>query len=130
MRLLYAALVLAIASNAAAQQTLTVLSSNATNTLIHELHPAFEKATGWTLRVKFDNSAALKTRIENGEAFDVAVMTSTLIGDLSIKPLRADGLNRHLEFPRIVVGFGCPAPLHQDQSLMPGTSLRSVRRLQ
>ena len=84
MRLLYAALVLAIASNAAAQQTLTVLSSNATNTLIHELHPAFEKATGWTLRVKFDNSAALKTRIENGEAFDVAVMTSTLIGDLSM----------------------------------------------
>ena len=75
MRLLYAALVLAIASNAAAQQTLTVLSSNATNTLIHELHPAFEKATGWTLRVKFDNSAALKTRI--GRFPDRAILGCT-----------------------------------------------------
>ena len=84
MRLLIAALSLAVASNAAAQQTLTVLSSNATNALIHELHPQFEKATGDKLFVKFDNSAALRTRIENGEAFDVAVMTSTVISDLAM----------------------------------------------
>jgi 4-carboxymuconolactone decarboxylase len=75
---------LAVAADASAQQTLTVLSSNATNALIHELHPRFEKATGVTLRVKFDNSAALKARIEKGEAFDVAVMTSTLISDLAL----------------------------------------------
>ncbi|HEX6162438.1 MAG TPA: substrate-binding domain-containing protein [Vicinamibacterales bacterium] len=74
---------LAGASPSAAQQTLTVLSSNATNALIHELHPQFEKATGLTLRVKFDNSSALKTRIEGGEAFDVAVMTSSTIADLA-----------------------------------------------
>ena len=96
MRLLFAALLLAIAPNAAAQQSLTVLSSNATNTLIHELHPAFEQATGWTLHVKFDNSAALKTRIDNGEAFDVAVMTSTLISDLAMSGKLAAASRRNI----------------------------------
>jgi 4-carboxymuconolactone decarboxylase len=82
MRAYLAALFLLAAAPAAAQPTLTVLSSNATNALIHELHPQFEKATGLTLRVKFDNSAALKARIEKGEAFDVVVMTASAINDL------------------------------------------------
>jgi 4-carboxymuconolactone decarboxylase len=83
MRLFTAALVIAVASNAAAQ-SLTVLSSNATKELIHELAPQFKKACGCDLQVKFDNSAALKTRIEKGEAFDVAVMTATTISDLAM----------------------------------------------
>ena len=73
-----------VASNAAAQQTLTVLSSNATKALIEELAPQFEKASGQTLTLHFDNSAALKTRIEKGEAFDVAVMTTTVMSDLAM----------------------------------------------
>src|SRR5690349_6110785 len=94
MRLLIALLLCAVASSASAQQTLTVLSSNATNALIHELHPQFEKATGWTLRVKFDNSAALRARIEKGEAFDVAVMTVSTIGDLATAGRLAAGSRR------------------------------------
>ena len=84
MRPFLTILLLAISSTAAAQQTLTVLSSNATNALIHELHPQFEKLSGYTLRVKFDNSAALRSRIEKGEAFDVAVMTASAISDLAM----------------------------------------------
>src|SRR5688500_11283395 len=84
MRVLIAVVTVLIASPAVAQQALTVLSSNATNALIHELHPQLEKATGWTLRVKFDTSAALKARIEKAEAFDVAVMTAPLISDLAL----------------------------------------------
>ena len=83
MRLFITVLCLATASSAAAQQTLTVLSSNATNALIHELHPQFEKISGYTLRVRFDNSAALKARIEKGEAFDVVVMTGSAITELA-----------------------------------------------
>ena len=75
MRLLIAVLSLAVASSAAAQ-SLTILSSNATKALVEELGPQFEKATGQKLTLKFDNSMALKGRIENGEAFDVAVMTA------------------------------------------------------
>ncbi len=83
MRLLITLFCLAAAAPAAAQQTLTVLSSNATKALIHEVQPQFEKISGHTLDVRFDNSAALKTRIVKGEAFDVAVMTASLIGDLT-----------------------------------------------
>ena len=83
MRPFLTILVLAIAPTASAQQTLTVLSSNATKALIHELHPQFEKLSGYRLQVRFDNSAALKARLEKGEAFDVAVMTAAAIGELA-----------------------------------------------
>ena len=83
MRLLVTLLCLAAASPAAAQ-SLTVLSSNATKALIEELGPQFEKATGQKLAIRFDNSVALKARIEKGEAFDVAVMTTTVVSDLAM----------------------------------------------
>ncbi|MBY0494561.1 MAG: substrate-binding domain-containing protein [Cyanobacteria bacterium] len=84
MRSFIAVLFLAVAVDAAAQPTLTVLSSNATSELIHELAPRFKKACACELHVTFDNSAALRARIDKGEAFDVAVMTSTLISDLAM----------------------------------------------
>ena len=83
MRSLLAVLFLAVAS-ATPAQSLIVLSSNATKALIEDLAPQFEKATSQTLTVRFDNSAALKARIEKGEAFDVAVLTATVAGDLAI----------------------------------------------
>lgn len=82
MRLLVTLLCLAAASPAAAQ-SLTVLSSNATRALIEELGPHFEKISGVTLTPRFDNSAALRQRIDNGEAFDVAIMTAPLVGELA-----------------------------------------------
>jgi 4-carboxymuconolactone decarboxylase len=75
------ALLLAVASNAAAQ-SITVFSSNATKALIEELGPKFEQATGQKLTIVFDNSAALKTRIDKGAAFDVIVATASVVGDL------------------------------------------------
>jgi len=71
-----------LAASPAAAQSLTVLSSNATKALIEELGPQFETATGQKLTLRFDNSAALKTRIEKGEGFDVAVMTASVTSDL------------------------------------------------
>jgi 4-carboxymuconolactone decarboxylase len=90
MRLFTAALVIAVASNAAAQ-SLTVLSSNATKALIEELGPQYEMATGQKLTLRFDNSAALRARIEKGEAFDVAVMTTTVVDDLAMAGKLAAG---------------------------------------
>jgi len=81
MRSILAALILAVASNAAAQ-SLTVLSSNATKALIQELGPQFEKTSGVKLTLVFANSADLKGRIEKGAAFDVAVLTAPTIADL------------------------------------------------
>src|SRR5690349_19561393 len=73
-----------VAAQASAQQTITVFSSNATKELIHELAPAFKKSCACELHVEFDNSAALRGRIDKGAPFDVAVMTSTLISDLAM----------------------------------------------
>lgn len=81
MRACIVALALLAASPVAAQ-TLTILSSNATKALIQELAPQFEKAANQKLILKFANSAELKGRIEKGEAFDVAVMSSGPLGDL------------------------------------------------
>jgi 4-carboxymuconolactone decarboxylase len=83
MRLLTVALMLAVASDAAAQ-SLTVFSSNATKALIEELSPLFEQSTGHKVTVVFDNSAALKTRIEKGASFDVLVGTASVIGELGV----------------------------------------------
>jgi len=82
---------LAVASNAAAQQTLTVLSSNATKALIQELGPQFEKQSGYKLVFRFDNSATLKIRIDKGEAFDVAVMSASVLADLEASGKLAAG---------------------------------------
>ena len=81
MQLLFAAIFVACASPTHAQ-SLTILSSNATRALIEELAPQFEKSTGHTLTVHFDNSASLKTRIEQGEAVDVAVLSASTMAAL------------------------------------------------
>ncbi len=81
MRLLTAAIFLACAS-ATHAQSLTVLSSNATKALVEELAPQFKKSTGQTLTIRFDNSAALKTQIEEGEEFDVAVLSASTVAAL------------------------------------------------
>ena len=81
MRLIVTLLCLTAASPAAAQ-SLTVLSSNATRALIEELGPQFERTTGQKLSLKFENSAALKARIEKGEGFDVVVMTASALAGL------------------------------------------------
>jgi 4-carboxymuconolactone decarboxylase len=83
MRAYLAALVMLAAAPAAAQ-SLTILSSNATKALIEELGPEFEKSTGQKVTVKFDNSAALKARINKGEVFDVIVATASVISDLGV----------------------------------------------
>jgi 4-carboxymuconolactone decarboxylase len=82
MRLFIALLTLALASTAGAQ-SLTVMSSNATKALIEELGPQFEKASGQKLTLIFDNSAALRGRIDKGDQFDVAVMTAPLVSELA-----------------------------------------------
>jgi 4-carboxymuconolactone decarboxylase len=83
MRLLTVAMMFAVASNAAAQ-SLTIYSSNATKALIEELGPQFEKSTGQKITVVFDNSVALRTRIDKGAAFDVIVATASVISDLGV----------------------------------------------
>ncbi len=78
-KLLALALFTAGAANAA---EIRVLSSNALKTVVEELGPQFEKATENKLNVNFGAAANLKTSIEKGEAFDLAILTSSALDDL------------------------------------------------
>jgi molybdate transport system substrate-binding protein len=59
-----------------------VLCSNGLKTVMEDLVPKFEKATGHKVAVTFGLAAGFKQRIEAGEAFDLAVLTPALIDDL------------------------------------------------
>ncbi len=62
---------------------LKVLSSTALKTVLEELGPQFEKATGNKLVFSFAPAAVLKTQIEQGAACDVAILTVSLTDGLA-----------------------------------------------
>ena len=76
-----AALLFALGSEAQAAE-IKVLSSNAVKSVLEELAPQFEKATKNKIAFTFDTAAALKSQIEKGAAFDLAVLTDAGIDDL------------------------------------------------
>jgi molybdate transport system substrate-binding protein len=77
-----AVMVLAQSNAIRAAAEIKVLSSNGIRVAMQDLIPEFEKATGNTVAVTFGLSAALKRRIDGGEAFDVVILTPALIDDL------------------------------------------------
>ena len=66
---------------------LRVLSSVGIQAVLEELVPEFERSTGHEVTLVFDLASALKTKIEGGEAFDVAILTPPLLDDLIAKGL-------------------------------------------
>jgi 4-carboxymuconolactone decarboxylase len=58
---------------------LVVLSSNATRAALQQLAPEMERVAGRAVELRFANSADLRTRIEQGERFDVALLTAPAI---------------------------------------------------
>src|SRR5947209_20164171 len=70
-----------------------VLASNGVREALQELAPAFERATGNKLVITFGLAAALKRQIEGGEAFDLAILTSSGIDDLA-KQGKVDAASR------------------------------------
>src|SRR5262245_12166946 len=70
------------AQNPSQNDALRVLSSNGMKGAMEELTPQLEKAIGRRLAIQFSSTAALKKRIESGEAFDVAIITTEAIADL------------------------------------------------
>ena len=78
-----------------------VLCSNGFKAVMEELASEFEQATKRKVAVTYGLAAALKRRIESGESFDLAVLTSVATDDLikegkivaaSRKPLARTGL--------------------------------------
>jgi molybdate transport system substrate-binding protein len=69
----------------ASAEEIRVLSSVGIKAVIDVLGSQFEQKTMHTVTTVFDLAAVLKTRIEGGEPFDVAILTAPLIDELVSK---------------------------------------------
>jgi molybdate transport system substrate-binding protein len=70
---------------AADADEIRVLSSVGIKAVVDELAPQFEKATKHKVTTVFGLAGALKTQIEGGAPFDVAILTPPLLDDLVAK---------------------------------------------
>jgi molybdate transport system substrate-binding protein len=69
----------------ASADDIRVLSSVGIKAVIEVLGPQFEQATKHKVTTLFDLAGVLKTRIEGGEPFDVAILTPPLLDELISK---------------------------------------------
>jgi molybdate transport system substrate-binding protein len=81
-----------------------VLASNGAKAAVEELKPQLEKASGSTLSIDFSTTAALRERIEKGEAFDIAILTDDAI-DALIKTGKLSQAQR-AKLARVGIGVG------------------------
>jgi molybdate transport system substrate-binding protein len=83
-------LVAACSPTLARADEVKVLSSVGIKAVVDELAPRFERQKGHKVNVTFGLAGALKTRIEGGESFDLAILTPALVDDL-VKQGKATG---------------------------------------
>jgi molybdate transport system substrate-binding protein len=62
---------------------LKVLTAGAFKQVVVALVPAYEKQSGNTIVIDNDTAGGLKTKIEGGEAFDVAIITPAVLKELT-----------------------------------------------
>lgn len=86
-----AGLAFMLATGGASAAEITLLCSNALKSVIEELGPGFEKASGHQLKVEYGSTGPLKAAIENGRAFDVVILGVEATDDLIKRGLLAAG---------------------------------------
>jgi molybdate transport system substrate-binding protein len=82
LRLCLAGFAILIASGCASAAELRILSSNGMRGLLEELQPRLERETQQKLTMSFGTAAPLKRQIDEGAAFDVAVLTPQMLAEL------------------------------------------------
>jgi molybdate transport system substrate-binding protein len=72
-----------LALRTSAQKTeLHVMISDGMKTVVEELTPQIEQSTGRKLAAQFNSSKNLRDKIQAGESFDAAILTSDVLDDL------------------------------------------------
>src|SRR5262245_5081582 len=89
---------------------LRLLASNGVKAAVEQLKPQLEKASGSTLSIDFSTTAALRERIEKGEAFDVAILTDDAIDALITAGKISQAQRARLARVGIGVGYRKGAP--------------------
>jgi molybdate transport system substrate-binding protein len=105
---------LSLAARTDAQSTadtrLRLLSSNGIRAALEGLLPNAERAIGRRIAVRFSSSAALKQSIDQGEAFDLAILTPELVNELMQRGTMRAGTRRDLASIDLAVGVRAGAP--------------------
>jgi molybdate transport system substrate-binding protein len=91
----------------AQDSSLHVVASNGVRAVIEELFPKAEAAVGRKLSVEYNSTTGLKQKIDAGQTFDVAILTSEGVDDL-IKAGKIAARTR-TDFARCGVGVGIRA---------------------
>jgi molybdate transport system substrate-binding protein len=89
-----------------------VLCATAMRSVMNELGPRFERATGQQLTIRFDTVGVLKRQIDTGERFDVAILTTPLIDEVINEGKIAAGTRADVARSGIgvIVRTGAPKP--------------------
>jgi molybdate transport system substrate-binding protein len=95
---------------AAEAADIKVLSSNGVTAVLRELGPAFEHATGHRLVIRFDVANVLKTQIQGGETFDVAILTGQVTDELLAQGKIAAGTRADIARSGVGVAIRAGAP--------------------
>jgi molybdate transport system substrate-binding protein len=96
-----------LCGGAASAAEVRVLSSVGIQAVLEELAPEFERTTGHDVVLVFDLASALKTKIDAGEPFDVAILTPPLLDNLIAKGAVAP--ESRAEIARVGLGIMIPA---------------------
>ena len=77
-----AGLALMLTASGASAAEVTLICSNALKSVLEELGPQFEKASGQKLKIEYGSTGPLKAVIEKGQPFDVAILGVEATDDL------------------------------------------------
>src|SRR5262249_12814869 len=81
-----AALTLALGAPGAAKAAeVKVLAADAMQTVLHELAPAFEKASGNKLKIQYETSGKVSDAVAGDQDYDVVILTKPLADKLVSK---------------------------------------------
>ena len=101
-----------LAPSAAAAAEIKVLSSNATKTLLEDIGPMFERASGHKVTLGFGTSQQVVKRMLGGETADLAVVSPEAIDELTKQGKLVPG--SQIEVARSLIGIavrrGAPRP--------------------
>lgn len=94
-----------------AQSTeLRVMVSDGLKTVVEELTPRIEQSTGRRLAAQFNSSKNLRDKIQAGEPFDAAILTSDVLDDLIKQGKIAGGTRAEISRTGMGVGVRAGAP--------------------
>jgi molybdate transport system substrate-binding protein len=90
-----------------AQSPVRVLASNGMRTVVEQLQPAAEKTIGQDAAIEYNSTTGLKPKLESGQGYDVAIVTTEMM-DALVKSGKI-ALKSRVDLARGAIGVGVRA---------------------